>query len=95
MLKNRQDTVLIKTWQDRGVPEDHIVFLEDEQGTLAAIRESFKSLLERTEKDDFLIFAFSGHGGRDIDDNARSRYYFVNYDADDDNDERDRIKERP
>jgi hypothetical protein len=83
--KGRQDGELIKTFKDRGVPADHITFLKDKQGTLANIRRSFTNLLNRTGKGDFLVFYFQGHGGRDIDGNT-SKYYFINYDANNDDD---------
>jgi hypothetical protein len=62
-LDNRQDTVLIQTFRDREVPDDHIVFLQDEAPTLASVRRAFRELLDKTEEGDFLIFSFNGHGG--------------------------------
>jgi hypothetical protein len=83
--EGRQDEVLIQTFKDRGVPEDHVVFLEDKEGTLGNIRKSFKKLLEKTAEGDFLIFYFQGHGGRDIE-GEKSKYYFCNYDSNVDDD---------
>jgi hypothetical protein len=83
--KGREDAELIDTLKARGVPADHIAFLKDRQGTLAHIRATFDALLARSRKGDFLIFYFQGHGSRDIV-GRRSEYYFVNYDARDDND---------
>src|ERR1051326_7943269 len=77
--EGRQDEVLIQTFKDRGVPEDHVVFLEDKEGTLGNIRKSFKKLLEKTAEGDFLIFYFQAHGSRDIE-GEKSKHYFCNYD---------------
>jgi hypothetical protein len=83
--KSRHDLDLIDTFKTRGVPADHITFLKDKEGTIAHIRQSFKQLLSKTQNGDFLIFYFQGHGSRDINGN-KSSYYFVNYDAKDDDD---------
>src|SRR5438128_3234996 len=54
--KGRHDGSLVATLQARGVPEGHIVFLKDQEGTLARIKESFVALLDRTRPGDTLIF---------------------------------------
>ncbi len=83
--KARQDAVFVDTLKARGVPTDQIVYLADKQGTIAAIKKQFADMLKKTHKGDFLIFYFQGHGSRDIM-GKRSRYYFVNYDAKDEDD---------
>src|SRR6267142_2492271 len=83
--KGRQDTVFVETLKARGVPAGQIVCLVDKQGTIAAINKQFTDMLKKTNKGDFLIFYFQGHGNRDVN-GTRSRYYFVNYDARDGND---------
>ena len=76
----REDSKLIATFKSRGVPEDHIVFLKDQAGTLARIQSSFTELLGKTRPGDTLIFYFQGHGSRDVD-GTKSTYYFLNYDC--------------
>jgi hypothetical protein len=85
--KGREDTLLMETFKARGVPEDHVVFLKDKEGTLDQINKSFKQLLNRTKTGDMLIFYFQGHGARDLDSSGKSTYYFCNYDCDDDDED--------
>ena len=80
--KARQDGVLVETLKARGVPAGQVVYLVDKQGTIAAIKKQFTEMLKKTNKGDFLIFYFQGHGSRDVS-GGKSRYYFVNYDAKD------------
>jgi hypothetical protein len=84
--KGREDTELMETFKARGVPDDHVVFLKDKEGTLEQIQSSFKKLLKRTKSGDMLIFYFQGHGSRDLD-GRKSTYYFCNYDCDDDDED--------
>lgn len=83
--KGRLDNTFVNTLKGRGVPENQVVNLVDKQGTLAAIKKQFVELLTKTRKGDFLIFYFQGHGSRDVTGN-KSRYYFINYDAKEGND---------
>jgi hypothetical protein len=61
------------------VPEDHIVFLKNEQATLAHLRERLAAFVRKPAADDLLIFYYAGHGGRDYDDPARP-VHLVPYD---------------
>ena len=83
--KGRQDAVFVETLKARGVPAAQVVYLVDKQGTIGAIKKRFTEMLKKTRNGDFLIFYFQGHGSRDVGRNT-SRYYFVNYDARDEDD---------
>jgi hypothetical protein len=84
--KGRLDLAFVEALKARGVPADQVVLLKDRQGTIAAINKQFPDLLKKTRKDDTLVFYFQGHGGRDVEGQT-NRYYFVNYDADDADDQ--------
>ncbi len=77
-MPNRADRRLVKVLEAAGVPDDHVVFLADEEATLASIRQRFKRQLDRTDKGDLLIVYFAGHGSRD---RKTGQTYFANYDA--------------
>ncbi len=85
--KGREDTQLMEVFKQRGVPEEQIVFLKDNVGTLANIKKSFVAELAKTHTGDTLIFYFQGHGSRDVKKNGQSVYYFCNYDCDDNDDD--------
>jgi hypothetical protein len=78
--KDRKDVDLIRALRGRGVPAAHIVFLKNEDATLAHIRESFEGLLARPGAGDTLLFYYAGHGGRSYRDAARP-VHFVPYDS--------------
>jgi hypothetical protein len=77
--KDRKDADLIRVLRSRGVPEDHIVFLKNEEATLAHIRTEFDRLLARGVPGDTLLFYYAGHGGRSYRGPARP-VHFVPYD---------------
>src|ERR1700704_3546613 len=56
--KSRHDEDLIKTFKARGVPEDHITFLKDKQGTIAQIHKLLPEMLKRTGPGDTVIVYF-------------------------------------
>jgi Caspase domain/RNA binding activity-knot of a chromodomain len=75
--ENRRDAELVKLFKEKGVPEDHVVFLKDKQATRARIDKALADVLPRSGKDDLLVLYYAGHGGRI---NAGTTY-FANYDA--------------
>lgn len=89
-MPNRADRRLIKALQAAGVPREQVVFLVDEEATLASIRRTFRKQLDRTKEGDMLIFYFAGHGSRDRD---TGQTYFANYDAGEDYDSHWPVKE--
>lgn len=77
--KNRQDRALVKALQGAGVPSDQIVYLEDKQATLAAIRTAMDRLMARSGPGSTLLIYFTGHGIRE-----GRQTYLANYDIDSD-----------
>jgi hypothetical protein len=75
--KNRRDEMLLNTMRDRGVPETHIVYLKDSEGTTAHIQSEFVKLLNKTKPGDTIFVYYCGHGYKD--ENARA--FMASYDA--------------
>ncbi len=74
----RRDEALIKYFrQNRKVPEDHIVWLKDEEATARRIKAGLPRLLERTKPGDTLFLYYAGHGSRE----QPGITYFTPYDA--------------
>ena len=74
--KGRVDRVLEQTLLDRGVPRDHVTFLEDEEATLGRIRAAFDATLEAAGEGSTLILYYAGHGSLE-----GKQVHFANYDA--------------
>ena len=64
--KNRRDTQIVSLFRNRGVPERQICYIADRNGTLANIKASLIPFLEGSQKGDFLIHYYTGHGGDGI-----------------------------
>jgi hypothetical protein len=62
-LENRRDSQIVALFRHRGVPKSHIDFIKDEDGTITNIKSELKSFLDGTQKGDFLIHYYTGHGG--------------------------------
>lgn len=75
--QNRQDRALERALKANGVPADHIVFLEDRQATLTAIRAAMGRVVAMGGPDSTLLVYFAGHGTKD-----GGRTYLTNYDVD-------------
>jgi hypothetical protein len=74
--KGRVDRVLEQALLDRGVPRDHVTFLEDEEATLEHIRAAFDATIEAAGEGSTLLLYYAGHGsleGRQV--------HFANYDV--------------
>lgn len=69
--EGRVDAVMIDALKKRGVPEDHITFIKNEQATRDHCAKSLEELLAKTGEGDTLLFYFAGHGSRDFEDAAR------------------------
>jgi hypothetical protein len=76
----RFDQKLVDFFHSAEIPDEHIVYLQDQEATLDAIEENLAALLENTEEYDLFILYFAGHGDWDSDTDT---YYFINYDAED------------
>ncbi len=73
---NRKDKELADLFLAKGVEEDHLVLLLDEEATLSRIKKELTSLLSRIPEGDTLVFYYAGHGIKEGDGSA----YFANYD---------------
>jgi hypothetical protein len=62
--EGRVDAEMIEAYKQRGVPEDQIVFLKNEQGTKKAIGKGLAELAAKAAEDDTLVFYYAGHGVR-------------------------------
>ncbi|MBL7796727.1 MAG: caspase family protein [Saprospiraceae bacterium] len=63
--------VISDALRQRGVPDDNMFFLKEEQATRAGILNIWKSvLLPRVQRGDVVYFQFSGHGQQVADDNG-------------------------
>ncbi|MBC7541344.1 MAG: caspase family protein [Candidatus Sericytochromatia bacterium] len=76
---DRQDRALERQLKARGVPADHIVFLEDKQATGAAIRQAWQQIAQKAGPGSTLLFYFTGHGLREA-----GKTYLANYDVNSD-----------
>jgi hypothetical protein len=63
--EGRVDAEMIAAMEKRGVPEDHVLFIKNEQATRENIVRQFAPFLQQAGEEDTLIFYYCGHGGRD------------------------------
>jgi hypothetical protein len=75
--EGRRDLELARLFEDRGVPRAQIVFLRDEEATLARIRKELSDFLPKVRGTLFVYYA--GHGVKD----DAGRTYFLPYDSED------------
>lgn len=61
--KNRRDSQIVSLFRSRGVPSDHVVYINDTRATLNNIENQFQQLVARPQADDLLIVYYTGHGG--------------------------------
>lgn len=78
--EGRVDAEMIRALEKRGVPQDHVLFIKNEEATKAHIVEKFGPFLRRAGSDDTLLFYYAGHGGRDYSTTERT-CTLVTYDA--------------
>jgi Caspase domain len=64
-LSDRLDDPLVELFKERGVPEEQILYLKDEDATQADITARFPAFLAESSEDEMLIFYYSSHGGYD------------------------------
>jgi hypothetical protein len=76
----RVDEKLLAALRERGVPQNHIVFLKNQEATKANIATRLDAFLRLGGPDDTLLFYYAGHGGRDYSDPKRT-HTFVTYDT--------------
>ena len=76
--KNRRDAALVEFFRGQGVPDERILYLQDQQATTAHIQQALEAHLGRGAPGDLLVLYFCGHGAM-TDAGAT---YFASYDAD-------------
>lgn len=76
----RRDEALVELLIERGVPEDQVWYLQDNDATTKAIAAAMEEHLQSAPPDATLIVYYCGHGAL-YDDGS---VYFASYDADDD-----------
>lgn len=75
---NRRDEQLVEHFRKAGIPDERIVYLQDQQATRKRIEREFVKFLDQTDEGDLLIFYFCGHGLRH---RKNGKTWFANYDA--------------
>jgi hypothetical protein len=74
----RRDAALVKLLEQRGVPTEQIVYLQDGQATNRRIKEALVEQLAAAQPGDTLLLYYCGHGGI----SEAGETYFASYDAD-------------
>ncbi len=69
--EGRVDAVLLQTLRKRGVPEEQMLFIKNEEATEAHVSKELAEFLKRPREGDMLLFYYTGHGGRDYSDPNR------------------------
>lgn len=78
--RKRRDAALVRFFRQQQVPDEQIVYLQDQQATLARIQDALETRLHGASRDALLFLYYCGHGYRD-DDGVP---YFTPYDTGDD-----------
>ena len=73
----RKDGAFLESIRKRGVPRDHVMYMQDAEAKTAAVESRFSEFLKRTQPGDWLIVYFEGHGYKDEKDMP----YLVTYDV--------------
>src|SRR5690348_17396621 len=81
-VKERRDAELVDFFKQRGVPPDHVVYLQDDNGTQKRIDAAFRDELKKIGKDDLLIVYYAGHGSKY---QKEKDVYLASFDAGDEN----------
>lgn len=64
-IPDRLDDPLVELLIKRGVPEEQILYLKDDEATKDEITAQFPAFLAESTEDEMLIFYYSSHGGYD------------------------------
>jgi len=80
-VKKRRDNTLVEFFKQNGVPDSHIVYLQDKQATQQRIDAAFTDQLKKLSANDLLIVYYAGHGSKSDDGND---VFLASYDAGDD-----------
>jgi len=77
--KNRRDEALVHFFAEAGVPREQILYLQDQQTTLANIEHALATHLTKAKPQDLLFLYYCGHGYK-LDSGSTC---FASYDAGD------------
>src|SRR3954447_2614966 len=80
-VKNRRDNALVDFFKKNGVPDSHIVYLQDKEATQARIDAAFSAQLKKVGPEDLLVVYYAGHGSKSDDGKD---VFLASYDAGDD-----------
>ncbi len=78
----RRHATLADLFLKAGVPEDQVVFVEDDDATPKKMRKMLPKILENTSEDALFIFYYAGHGDRDAEED--NEFYFCHPTVEDD-----------
>ena len=79
-VKDRRDAELVDFFRQRGVPDNHVVYLQDKNGTQERIDAAFDEQLKKIGADDTLIVYYAGHG---VKSRKEGDVHLASYDAGD------------
>jgi hypothetical protein len=77
----RRHATLAEFFRKAGVPDNHILFWEDEDGAPEKVRERLPEFLGDTPEDAIFFFYYAGHGALDEEDD--NSFYFYHPDSED------------
>jgi hypothetical protein len=80
-IKNRRDKALVDFFNQKGVPDSQVVYLQDREATQQRIDAAFSEQLKKLGANDLLIVYYAGHGSKSDDGND---VFLASYDAGDD-----------
>lgn len=80
--EGRRDARLVQVLRDRGIPADHVFYLQDRAATRSAIEGALETILQKAGPGDTLIVYYAGHGYLNED----GRFFFAPYDGGDEDD---------
>ncbi|HEX8309889.1 MAG TPA: caspase family protein, partial [Chthoniobacteraceae bacterium] len=75
----RRDLQLVNFFKKAGVADDQIIYLQDQEATLATIQDQLNDFLPKASEGDLLIVYYCGHGYPSGDD--PKRIIMASYDA--------------
>lgn len=78
--ENRQDSKLVETFKDLGVPQNQILYLQDEQATTGRVEREFEDFISKPSEDDMIVLYYCGHG---YNAENHTQTYLATYDATD------------
>jgi Caspase domain/Agenet domain len=79
-VKDRRDAELVDFFRQNGVPDNHVVYLQDKNGTQERIDAAFNEQLKKIGAGDTLIVYYAGHGVKSRKDGD---VHLASYDAGD------------